>query len=175
MIRLLATMVAAFVAYLLLTAGSGDILLWSGAELVAGAIIAIIVGIASYRIFCRSESLRMANPIRILLLLVYAAVPLLIEMARANIDVAIRVITGRVHPGIIRVRTGMTTDLGLLLLANSITLTPGTLSVDLDEESRDLYVHLINVPETLRTEKIVDSGELFTFFNIPGWIRRIAE
>ncbi len=175
MIRLLATMVAAFVAYLLLTAGSGDILLWSGAELVAGAIIAIIVGIASYRIFCRSESLRMANPIRILLLLVYAAVPLLIEMARANIDVAIRVITGRVQPGIIRVRTGMTTDLGLLLLANSITLTPGTLSVDLDEESRDLYVHLINVPETLRTEKIVDSGELFTFFNIPGWIRRIAE
>ncbi|MCP1662786.1 MAG: cation:proton antiporter [Methanocalculus sp. MSAO_Arc1] len=173
--RFLATTLAAFAVYLLLTAGSGTILLWSIPELAFGLIVAVIVGIASHRILCRSESLRMANPIRLLLLAVYAVFPLFIEMARANIDVAGRVITGRVKPGILRVESGMKTDLGILILANSITLTPGTLSVDINEESRELYVHLINVPDALRDQEIIQAGQLFTFFNIPAWIRRIAE
>ncbi|MDG6249702.1 Na+/H+ antiporter subunit E [Methanocalculus sp.] len=175
MIRLLATAIAAFVAYLFLTAGSGTIILWSESELIIGCILAIIVGIASYRIFCRTGSVRMANPIRLILLPVYAIIPLFIEMARANIDVAIRVITGNVKPGIVRVNTGMKTDLGMLLLANSITLTPGTLSVEIDDATKQLYVHLINVPDELRDKKVVEARELFSFFNIPGWIRRIAE
>ncbi|HIJ07268.1 MAG: Cation antiporter [Methanomicrobiales archaeon 53_19] len=175
MIRFLATAIAAFVAYLFLTAGSGTIILWSEMELIIGFILAIIVGLASYRIICRSGSLRMANPVRLILLPVYAIIPLFIEMARANIDVAIRVITGKVRPGIVRVKTGMKTDLGMLLLANSITLTPGTLSVDVDDTTRELYVHLINVPDELRDKKVVDARELFSFFDIPGWIRRIAE
>jgi multicomponent Na+:H+ antiporter subunit E len=117
----------------------------------------------------------MANPIRLLLLAVYAVIPFFIEMARANIDVAIRVITGNVRPGIVRVRTGMKTNLGELILANSITLTPGTLSVDVDDASGDLFVHLINVPDDIRTKKSIEARELFSFFNIPAWIRRIAE
>ncbi|MCQ1537719.1 cation:proton antiporter [Methanocalculus taiwanensis] len=175
MIRFLATAIAAFVAYLFLTAGSGTIILWSESELIIGCILSVIVGIASYRTFCRSGSVRMANPLRLILLPIYAIIPLFIEMARANIDVAIRVITGNVKPGIVRVDTGMKTELGMLILANSITLTPGTLSVDVDDTTRELYVHLINVPDELREKKVVDARELFSIFNIPGWIRRIAE
>lgn len=175
MIRFLATTIAAYVVYLLLTAGSGSIILWSESELIIGLCLAIIVGIASSRIFCRTGSPRMANPIRLLLLAVYAVIPFFIEMARANIDVAIRVITGNVRPGIVRVRTGMKTNLGELILANSITLTPGTLSVDVDDASGDLFVHLINVPDDIRTKKSIEARELFSFFNIPAWIRRIAE
>ena len=175
MIRFLATTIAAFVAYLFLTAGSGTVILWSESELIIGCILAIIVGLASYRIFCRTGSVRMGNPIRLILLPIYAIIPLFIEMGRANIDVAIRVITGNVKPGIIRVNTGMKTDLGMLLLANSITLTPGTLSVEVDDTTRELYVHLINVPDELGNKKVVEARELFSFFNIPGWIRRIAE
>ncbi|MDO9538487.1 MAG: Na+/H+ antiporter subunit E [Methanocalculus sp.] len=175
MIRFLATTIAAYAVYLLLTAGSGSIILWSESELIIGLCLAIIVGIASSRIFCRTGSPRMANPIRLLLLAVYAVIPLFIEMARANIDVAVRVITGNVRPGIVRVRTGMKTDLGQLILANSITLTPGTLTVDIDDASGDLFVHLINVPDDIRTKKSIEARELFSFFNIPAWIRRIAE
>jgi multicomponent Na+:H+ antiporter subunit E len=174
-IRFLATTIAAYVVYLLLTAGSGSIILWSESELIIGLCLAIIVGIASSRIFCRTGSPRMANPIRLLLLAVYAVIPFFIEMARANIDVAIRVITGNVRPGIVRVRTGMKTNLGELILANSITLTPGTLTVDVDDASGDLFVHLINVPDDIRTKKSIEARELFSFFNIPAWIRRIAE
>ncbi|MDO8842387.1 Na+/H+ antiporter subunit E [Methanocalculus sp.] len=175
MIRFLVTTIAAYAVYLLLTAGSGSIILWSESELIIGLCLAIIVGIASSRIFCRTGSPRMANPIRLLLLAVYAVIPLFIEMARANIDVAVRVITGNVRPGIVRVRTGMKTDLGQLILANSITLTPGTLTVDIDDASGDLFVHLINVPDDIRTKKSIEARELFSFFNIPAWIRRIAE
>jgi multicomponent Na+:H+ antiporter subunit E len=69
------------------------------------------------------------------------------EVFKANIDVAYRV--GHpdipIHPGIVKVKTRLTSDTGLTFLANSITLTPGTLSVDVDEKNGYLYVHWIEV------------------------------
>lgn len=67
-------------------------------------------------------------------------------MAKANFDVAYRVITGKINPGIVKMSPGLKTDTALTFLANSITLTPGTLSVDTDDE-KNLYVHWINVDE----------------------------
>jgi len=48
-----------------------------------------------------------------------------------------------IRPGIVRIRTGLAGDTGKTALANSITLTPGTLTVDVDGDS--LYVHWIYV------------------------------
>lgn len=48
-----------------------------------------------------------------------------------------------VNPGIIKVRTRLKSRMGRLMLANSITLTPGTLSVELDGEW--LYVHCVTL------------------------------
>ena len=64
---------------------------------------------------------------------------------RANLDVAYRVlhVDTPIRPGFVRVRTSLKSDMARTLLANSITLTPGTLTVDID--GRDLYVHWINV------------------------------
>jgi len=64
---------------------------------------------------------------------------------RANLDVAIRVVHPDVpiHPGIVKVRTGLTSEMAKTFLANSITLTPGTLTIDID--GQDLYVHWINI------------------------------
>jgi len=53
-------------------------------------------------------------------------------------------------------------------LADSITLTPGTLTVDIDEEKNDLYIHWINVTTLEPTTHHICS-------NFPQWIRRIAE
>ena len=53
------------------------------------------------------------------------------------------------------------------MLANSITLTPGTLTVDIDD-NKNLYVHWINVDEKKdRMDEICHS--------FPDWIRRITE
>lgn len=65
---------------------------------------------------------------------------------RANLDVAYRVlhVDLPIRPGIVRVPTTLTSDWAKAFLAASITLTPGTLSVDID--GPDLYVHWICVP-----------------------------
>jgi multicomponent Na+:H+ antiporter subunit E len=102
-------------------------------------------------------------------------VPFFIELTKANLDVAYRVITLNIRPGIIRVHSGMKTDLGIFMLANSITLTPGTLTVGIDEKTNDLFIHNINVAVGDEKKKIIESTELFSLVNLPAWIRRIAE
>lgn len=70
------------------------------------------------------------------------------ECLKANIDVAYRVLHPKmpIKPGIVKVRTTLTTDIAKTFLANSITMTPGTLSVDIKGEN--LYIHWINVRST---------------------------
>jgi multicomponent Na+:H+ antiporter subunit E len=48
-----------------------------------------------------------------------------------------------VDPGIVKIRTELKSRMGRLMLANSITLTPGTLTVEVDGEW--LYVHCVTV------------------------------
>lgn len=175
MIPFIVTFVAAYIAYLILTAGSGAIGLWSAPELVMGLFLACITGIMSRSFFCRTGRYRMANPGRLALLLVYVIIPFFVEMAIANLDVAYRVVTGRIRPGIVRLDHGLTSDLGITLLANSITLTPGTLTVAVDEETGALYVHMINVPPELEKKPACDGRDITTIFPLSSWIRRIAE
>ena len=69
------------------------------------------------------------------------------EMIKANIDVAYRVLHPDlpINPGIVKVKTSLKSDTALTFLANSITLTPGTMSVDIDKDKGVLYIHWINV------------------------------
>lgn len=67
----------------------------------------------------------------------------------ANLDVAFRVLHPDVpiNPGIVKVKTKLESESARTALANSITLTPGTMTVDLSDEGY-LYVHWINVSST---------------------------
>ena len=69
------------------------------------------------------------------------------QCLKANIDVAYRVIhpAKPIKPGIVKVKTSLKSDTALTFLANSITLTPGTLTVDIDKEKGILYIHWICV------------------------------
>jgi multicomponent Na+:H+ antiporter subunit E len=69
-----------------------------------------------------------------------------IELVRANLDMARRVLSPSlpINPAVVEVRTGLQSSLGKLLLANSITLTPGTLSLDVQNDR--LLVHWIDCP-----------------------------
>ena len=64
---------------------------------------------------------------------------------KANIDVMLRVINPNlpIRPGIVKVRTTLKSEMAKTFLANSITLTPGTLTIDID--GQDFYVHWINI------------------------------
>lgn len=88
------------------------------------------------------------HPRRYLWFLYYA--PIFIwECFKANIDVAYRVIHPDlpIHPGIVKVKTELKSEVALTFLANSITLTPGTLTVDVDKENSCLYIHWIEVKD----------------------------
>jgi multicomponent Na+:H+ antiporter subunit E len=163
----LVTSLVAFVLYLVLTIGTGDILFWSSAEIIVGIILSLVAGLVGRALLLRNEDYRMLNPVRWLYFLIYLF-PFLLAMAKANVDVAYRVITGRINPGIVKISPHLKTDLGITMLANSITLTPGTLSVDIDERENALYIHWINVKD--------DEPEIEEICNgFPEWIRRIAE
>lgn len=86
-------------------------------------------------------------------LLIY--IPIFIwQCFKANLDVVYRVAHPKkpINPGIVKVDTDLKSDTALTFLANSITLTPGTLTVDVDKENKVLYVHWINVKSTDRKE-----------------------
>ncbi len=168
--KFLVTTVVAYLAYLLLTTGSGTILLWSKAELIVGAIFGVIIGALLSKRFI-GKDLRMLNPKRWLTFLVYL-VPFFLAMAKANIDVAYRVITGRINPAIVKINPDLKNDMSLTLLATSITLTPGTLSVDVDEKTNELYIHWINVDPEVLKQMPRDYHPICN--NFPDWARRIA-
>jgi multicomponent Na+:H+ antiporter subunit E len=62
--------------------------------------------------------------------------------------VAYRVLHPRlpIRPAVVRIQTGLKTDLALTVLANSISLTPGTTTVDVNPATGFIYVHCMNVP-----------------------------
>jgi len=84
-------------------------------------------------------------PVR-LLVFVFAYVPLFVfQLILSNIDVAFRVLSPKIplNPGFVKISTDLKGDFAKLTLANSITLTPGTLSVDID--GSDIYIHTVDV------------------------------
>jgi len=180
MLAFIVTFVLCFISYLLLTIGSGNDLVilnssflsWSYAEIIIGIVLSAIVGVVSGKIFVKKD-FRMANPVRWFAFIAYLIGPFFIGMAKANIDVAYRVITGKINPGIVKISPKLKTDLGISMLANSITLTPGTLSVDIDEDTNDLYIHWINVKKEALEKKPVDCK--YICGNFAKWVRRVAE
>jgi energy-converting hydrogenase B subunit A len=65
------------------------------------------------------------------------------EIIKATIDVAIRTVNGKVDPVIVEIPTVLKRPVSQTILANSITLTPGTLSIDLDSEKQVIKVATI--------------------------------
>ena len=66
------------------------------------------------------------------------------EIVKANFDVTKRVLgLAPISPTMIQVRGTQKTDLGLVTFANSITLTPGTISIDLEKDGH-ILVHAIS-------------------------------
>ena len=77
---------------------------------------------------------------------------LLKEIAVANFDVARRIAHPDlpISPVVIRVPTSQRTELGRVIYANSITLTPGTVSIDVDEDS--IVVHALSATAAAELE-----------------------
>lgn len=78
------------------------------------------------------------------------------DLLVSSLYVAWDVITPRLYsrPGIISVPLDAKTDVEILTVANLISLTPGTLSLDVSADRRKLYIHVmfLDDPEALRRD-----------------------
>ena len=156
--------VVSFLMYLLLS--------WSGSTSIQEVTIAFFLAVAVSYVASSSSrsgfwSTKGLSPLRWWNFLRYVFGPFAAGLLQANLDVAKRVITGEINPGIVRFNPRLRTDMGRMMLANSITLTPGTLTVDIDDEGF-FYIHAINLSSTHPTEE-----ELCGVFG--QWTRRITE
>jgi len=112
-------------------------------ELILGALVA---GILAFLLKNQLDlEISWKTPFALVVFIVVYIPVFIFELIKANIDVLLRVLNPKlpVNPGFVRVRTGLESPLGRLILANSITLTPGTISIDADSES--IYIHWIDV------------------------------
>ncbi len=115
-------------------------------HLVVGIFIAGFVAYLTGDLFITRPHL-LKHPLRYWYFFVYYLPLFFWECLKANLDVAYRVLHPKtpINPGIVKVKTSLKTDTALTFLANSITLTPGTLTVDIDKDNGILYVHWIDV------------------------------
>ena len=141
--RRLIYFILAFIIWILLTwpfaDGTIDIQI-----VVAGLIAAVIVAVLFHEILPKEHRV-FISPVRIFWLLVYVPV-FFYYVIKANLDVVYRALHPKmpIKPGIVKIKTILKTESGITALANSITLTPGTLTVDLTDDGF-LYIHWINV------------------------------
>lgn len=76
------------------------------------------------------------------------------ELVRSSLRVAYEVLTPGYHmrAGILAIPLDVRSDLGITLFANLISLTPGTLSIDVSEDGKTLYIHAMYIDKSVEEE-----------------------
>ena len=112
-------------------------------NLITGAASALITVILFGRYFI-TDLRKLFQPARYFWFIIYLFV-FIWECLKANFDVAYRILhpSMPIKPGIVKIYLDLKSDIAKTILANSITMTPGTISVDL--VGNVLYVHWIYV------------------------------
>lgn len=119
-------------------------------ELTTGFIVSFIIAMLYVKNYPSSDSFRF-RPIAYIIYLI----TFLKALVLANWDVAKRVIDPKlpINPGIVAIKTNLQEDYKKLMLANSITLTPGTITMRVTDDT--LFIHWIDVV----TSEIEKAGE----------------
>lgn len=72
------------------------------------------------------------------------------DIISANFTVAILVLgpLKKLHPGFVAVPLDITSELGITLLASTVSLTPGTVSAEISEDQKWLYIHAMHLEDS---------------------------
>ncbi len=114
-------------------------------ELILGAVVALILAVLVSKLV--NYDLSIGSIVQVVKYLVLF-IPLFVwKLILANLHIAKIVLTPKlpINPGFVVVKTGLKKDISKLSLANAITLTPGTLSVDLVED--EVLIHWVTMTE----------------------------
>lgn len=137
-------------------------------NIVIGSAASLLCSLIFGRYYFRSVR-KFLEPHRYLWFVVYLF-HFIIACIKANFDVAYRVLhpSMPIRPGIVKVKTSLKSGFAKTLLANSITMTPGTITVDIVDDV--FYIHWIYV----RSDDPGDYPGLITE-KFEKYIKRFAE
>ena len=123
---------------------------FSSQELITGFATSFVIALLYVKNYSSSDNFRFRPVAYIIYLFTF-----LKALVLANWDVAKRVIDPKlpINPGIVAIKTNLKEDYKKLMLANSITLTPGTITMDVQDDT--LFIHWIDVT----TADISEAGE----------------
>ena len=114
--------------------------------IVLGVIHSVIIAVLTYPTFIEyDEAARRSHFPRVTILAVYLVV-LAFNMYVASFKVLWQILRGRINPGVVHFRTRLRTDIARVALTSSITLTPGTITLHLDDDH--LIVHWLDARTT---------------------------
>lgn len=124
-------------------------------------LLGLVVGLPVAFVFRRfyADRIDLGRSLRAIPFVLLYVVTFIQEVVVANVDVAYRVLApgSPIEPEVFLIPLRVRTDLGVTTIANSITITPGTITFDYDDEANALYVHVIDgrdpesVVEPIRT------------------------
>lgn len=145
--RAVAVAILAFVTYIVF---SGSLTAY---DVVTGLVIAVFCG-AIFSSIVVTSATKIADPRRWYYLVKYALRYFIIDETLAHIDVIRRILHPKVpvNPAVVRVPFYVETDYAKTAIANSITNTPGTVVLEIDESENVFYVHWIDA-KTLEPEE----------------------
>ncbi|WP_440059447.1 Na+/H+ antiporter subunit E [Thermogladius sp. 4427co] len=151
MIREIVVVLALLTLYIIYT-GSASLY-----DILTGLMVSAAIGVPASRLLISNEK-KLAEPRRYAYLVYYAVKYMTIIEFKAHMDVVKRVFNMRINPGIVKIPVYARTKYGRLLIAISITNTPGTVVVD--ERDGWFYINWIDVSSTIPGEawKLI-SGE----------------
>lgn len=118
---------------------------FSGLNLLLGGVVGGVAVLVLREAFASPRALRRIR--RIISLAALFLYELIVSAVRVAIVVVRPDLSNAVRPAIIAVPLTVKSDAEITLLANMITLTPGTLSVDVAADKSVLYVHALNMAD----------------------------
>ncbi|MBT9130124.1 MAG: Na(+)/H(+) antiporter subunit E [Syntrophomonadaceae bacterium] len=135
-------------AFWILLSGRSD-----GFHLTAGALSSLLVTLFSRKLLLDKPTDRGSIAIEVLRIIRYS-VWLIYQIIISGIDVAKRTLKPvmPIYPGIIKCKLSLKSDIALTLLANSITLTPGTMTVDISGD--EIFIHCLEIEDE---QKLIES------------------
>jgi multicomponent Na+:H+ antiporter subunit E len=138
--RILFTILYLMAGWLLFT-GSID-----PVSLMLGFGFSTLISVWTYGLFFEEQEAERRSVLPRIHLLIFFVLVLLFRMYVASFQVLWYIIRGRIHPNIVHFRTRLKSDTARVMLANAITMTPGTITVDLDQDH--LIVHWLDAKTT---------------------------
>lgn len=137
-------------------------------HLIAGAVV-VLISTIFFGGYFTSRPIKFLQLHRLFWFVLYIPI-FLWYMVKANIDVAYRVLHPErpIKPGIVKIKTILKTDIAKVFLANSITLTPGTMTCEVDGDY--LYIHWIWV----QSSDLVEASKIIAS-RFEVFLRRIFE